>query len=106
MLGRRTAGELRDPRAWGVGWPRWFRAVTGPGSALEPLAEWRGPVGFTLGPHLHCVSAPVPPPPGYESHRRLALQPKGYGSCLRWFTVDLFVSRGAVEAVTVDVWEP
>ena len=73
-------------------------AVVGPTSGLE----------ISVGDHPHCVSPPMPAPEGYGHLRRVSIQPtdESTDSCLMWFTVDLFVDRGQVAAVTLDVYEP
>lgn len=50
----------------------------------------------------------MPAPEGYADLRRVSIQPseESTDSCLSWFTVDLFVNRGQVVAVTLDLYEP
>jgi hypothetical protein len=105
LVARKTARELLDPRAW-VLHARTFRAYGGPFSALELIADERRLV-FRAGVHRHCVSPPVPPPRAVASRQRLSIQPRRFDSCLRWFTVDAFVTdSGEIEAITLDAWEP
>lgn len=81
-----------------------FRAYTGPFSALDLVEE---PLVITIGAHPHCVSPPVAPPAGFETHRRVSIQPESVDSCLMWWTVDFFVDvNGEVGAVTLDLYEP
>lgn len=99
------ASSLADPQGWVID-EELFRAYTGPFSALDLLAQDR-PMETVVGQHPHCVSPPVPPPSGFEGHRRVSIQPTDGTSCLEWWTVDLFVAGdGAVEAVTMDLYEP
>ena len=81
-----------------------FRAYVGPFSALDLVEE---PYVITVGAHPHCASAPVPPPAGFETNRRVSIQPESPESCLMWWTVDFFVDPdGEIGAVTLDVYEP
>ncbi|MBA2615454.1 MAG: hypothetical protein H0U90_06700 [Actinobacteria bacterium] len=108
LLLERARAELSDPQAWLLRPPGGdFRAGVGPFSALELLGQSRGPLAFSLGPHRHCVSPPVPPPPRVASLRRVSVQPRRLESCLQWFTVDVFLTqRGRIAAVTQDLFEP
>jgi hypothetical protein len=106
LMVRRSARQLREPQAWVLRTPKLFRAYVGPFSALQPLAE-RRPVRFTVGPHRHCVSPPVPPPRAVASLTRISVQPASIESCLQWFSVDAFVTvEGELSAITLDLWEP
>ena len=106
LLERRSARELRDPEAWKLD-RRLFRGGVGPFSAIELLAEDNRPLRFSVGPHPHCASPPVPPPRAVATLRRMSVQPRRIQSCLQWFTVDAFVTReGEIRAVTLDFWEP
>lgn len=98
-------GALAEPDGWAIE-AEVFRAYTGPFSALDLLAQDR-PTQTLVGEHPHCASPPVPPPPGFEDHRRVSIQPVDGSSCLEWWTVDLFIGDdGTVEAVTMDLYEP
>ena len=102
----RSATELRDPRAWKIHVSS-FRAYGGPFSALRLMAEERGPLQVSVGPHAHCASPPVPPPRRVATLRRVSVQPLRMESCLQWWTVDVYVDGvGKVHAVTLDAWEP
>ena len=60
-----------------------------------------------VGPHNHCAGSARPAPAGYESLRRISIQPAAIDSCLEWWTVDLFVTDdGLISAITYDLWEP
>jgi hypothetical protein len=101
----RSREELADPDNWVLD-QAIFRGYVGPFSALEQLRR-DAEFSVTVGPHPHCASPPMPPPPGLEDHRRLSLQPASTRSCLQWFTVDLFLDAdGVVDAITVDFYEP
>lgn len=83
-----------------------FRGQVGPFSALELLAR-NVPTTISVGPHTHCASPPMPPPAELAQLRRVSVQPKDIDTCLRWWTVDLFVSpAGRIEAITLDLWDP
>ncbi|MFP3913841.1 MAG: hypothetical protein ACLFWM_03130 [Actinomycetota bacterium] len=99
--------ELRRPETWRLDVDL-FRAYVGPFSALDTLGGLDG-YEVTVGEHPHCASPPIPPPEGYETHERMSVQPElgPQDSCLNWTTVDFFIdSEGAVEAITLDMYEP
>ena len=111
---RLSPEELASPRVWRLP-AEAFRGSVGPFSALEFLADWgRGLAGesvreasVSVGPHPHCAAAPVPAPDEVAELRQLSVQPVGAGSCLAWWTVDLFVEPGgAIIAITLDLYEP
>lgn len=110
---------ISDVRAWEIDGE--YGGVTGPFSALavvadhvdRPLADRTigapGALRFTAGRHDRCASPPGPVPTELSGLRQLAIQPgpDSTSSCLDWFAVDIFLTTsGAVEAVTVDVWDP
>lgn len=103
----RSAAELRDPEEWTIHVDS-FRAYGGPFSALRLMARERGPLQVSAGPHRHCAAPRViPPPRRVESLRRVSVHPQRWESCLRWWTVDVYVDGvGEVHAVTLDAWEP
>ncbi len=96
--------DIADPSAW-VFDASLFRARDGDLSALEHLSQDRV-VQLLVGEHPHCASPPMPAPDGYDQHRRLSIQPLDITSCIEWWTVDLFVDNGRVDAVSLDLWEP
>lgn len=101
----RTFDELGEAMGWRLDRDV-FRGYVGPFSVLDQLGR-DGDVVVSIGPHAHCASAPVDPPPGLADHRRMSVQPASIRSCLQWWTVDLFVGEdGRVEAVTLDLYEP
>lgn len=103
----RSAAELADPSAWIID-EEYFRAATGPFSALDKAAGSQDTV-VTVGEHTHCASPPVPPPGDVAALARISVQPdpERIDSCLQWWTVDFFVNAtGNIEAVTLDFWEP
>lgn len=106
LVAKRSVEELSKPRGWVLDVDYHFRAYVGPFSALDFLAE-RREVRVSAGPHPHCASPPVRPPRKFAGLDRLSVQPREWGSCLQWFTVDFFVSAdGTIQAVTLDLWEP
>lgn len=107
LLVRRSSSELARPEAWVLD-VEVFRAYAGPFSALDVLAR-PGETTVSVGPHPHCASPPVPPPPEVARLRRVSVQPElgPNDSCLNWWTVDAFVTAdGEIAAVTLDLWEP
>jgi hypothetical protein len=106
LRARRSRDQLREPAAWKLDVDL-FRARAGSASALELIASENRELRVTEGPHPHCASAPVPPPPQVSELERVAVQPRELISCLDWWTVDAFVNAdGEIEAVTLDLWEP
>ena len=106
LVAKRSLEELSKPRGWVLDVEYFFRAGVGPFSALDHLAK-RREVRVSAGPHPHCASPPMPPPKKFAKLDRLSVQPREWGSCLQWFTVDFFVSAdGTIQAVTLDFWEP
>ncbi len=108
ILDELPAERLSERDAWNMSVP-FFRGggeeVTSIIGNVSRLDNWR----VWMGEHNHCAGAPMPAPKGYEEHTRLSIQPivaPPLGSCLQWFTVDLFVRDGKIEAVTFDRWEP
>lgn len=109
LVATRTAEELTDPSGWVLdvdiynGWG-------GPFSALDVLAaaqDQQRRLQVTVGPHDHCASPPVAPPPGMEDLTQLSIQPTDGDSCIQWFSVNLFVEDDfTVRAITLELWEP
>lgn len=98
-----SADTLGDPDTWTLD-REIFRAYTGPFSALNLVEE---PLEITIGAHPHCASPPVAPPVGFETNRRVSIQPESVDSCLTWWTVDFFLDgNGDIGAVTMDLYEP
>jgi hypothetical protein len=105
LLAMRSPKELTATAAW-VLRSKLFRGYAGRFSALDLLAG-RERMTVTLGPHPHCASPPVPPPPRVAHLRRVSVQPRDIDSCNQWWTVDVFLrSGGDIQAVTLDTWEP
>jgi hypothetical protein len=103
---RRVASELRDPAAWQVEAPRFFRGGVGPFSALSPLAGTEE-LKYVEGAYARCASPPAAPQRGLASLRRRSIQPQATESCLRWFAVDAYLTDdGRIAAVILDLWEP
>lgn len=115
VITTRTPAALADPNAWAVDNPDGhFRAREGAFSALETLARHRetsGPDAFRTGAgeHPHCAGPPMEPPAETDGLRHVWIQPAPgtIDSCLRWFTVDLYLDdQGEVRVVSLDLWEP
>lgn len=72
--------------------------VTGPDRAFT----------VSLGPHERCVGPGIPAPRGMGKFRRVSIQPvtTTKAPCLRWFSVDLYLSQGEIRAVTLDLFRP
>jgi hypothetical protein len=103
---RRVASELRDPAAWEIEAPRFFRGAVGPFSALRLLAG-NEDVRYVDGSYPRCASPPAAPQRGLASLRRRSIQPQETESCLQWFAVDVYLTDdGEIAAVTLDLWEP
>jgi hypothetical protein len=98
-----------------------FRGYVGPFSALrlverhaakaksQSVSGHRSVFTVSVAEHPNCASPPVPAPKGFGNLRRLSVQPSegSIDSCLSWFSVDLFLdAKGAIRAVTLDIWEP
>lgn len=104
------AAALRDSSAWQIKMPNGelFRGTVGPSSAIELIASGAtDELVYAVGEHPHCAGPPVAAPPGFEDHQRVSVQPQAdqIESCLQWFTVDLFINDGTIEAITHDHWE-
>jgi hypothetical protein len=106
LLAKRSPAVLTEPEAW-VLQSEHFRAYVGPFSALDLLARPKEKTTVSVGVHPHCASPPVPPPKRVAHLRRVSVQPRDSESCLRWWSVDVFVRPGGeIKAVTLDLWEP
>lgn len=99
-----AATALADPQNWVIDRQE-FRAWSGPFSVLDLIGE---PVTLSVGAHARCVDPPEEPPPGFETLRRVSLQPANATSCLEWWSLDLFVDPGTgqVSAITLDLYAP
>lgn len=103
----RSPFDLARADAWSIDVEH-FRAYSGPFSALDVARDAPGTI-VSVGNHTRCASPPEPAPVGTEHLRRLSVQPEpsAYDSCLKWWSVDLFVNAdGQIEAVTLDAYEP
>lgn len=114
LVVRHSAAALAEPAAWVLD-ADGFRARTGPVSALEILAEWDfkavgifvRELSVTVGPYPRCASPPMPAPAELTDLRRVSVQPVGSIPCLRWWSVDLFLTdEGRIAAATLDLFEP
>lgn len=103
---RRVASALRDPAAWQLEAPRFFRAYGGPFSALTLLAD-NEDLRYVDGSYPRCASPPAAPHRGLASLHRRSIQPRETDSCLQWFAVDVYLTDGdEIAAVTLDLCEP
>lgn len=104
---KRSRFDLARADAWSINVEH-FRAYSGPFSALDVARDAPGTV-ISVGEHTRCASPSEPAPVGTEHLRRVSVQPEpsAYDSCLKWWSVDLFVNAdGQIEAVTLDAYEP
>ena len=105
-LGRDVAtfgrAELGQPSTWIVDREE-YQGFAGPFDLLSIVAE---PVVTTIGDHPRCAGPPVAAPEGFEDHRRVSIQPETASSCIEWWTIDMFLVDGQVEAVTLDLFGP
>lgn len=107
-----TPRQVGKPMQWHLQSRQSFRGYVGPFSAIQTLRRHTrsgGDLAFFVGSHLHCASPPRPVPRGMQGLRQISIQPDpgSMTSCLRWFTIDLFVTEDRrVVAVTLDLWEP
>lgn len=121
LLKELPIGDVAVADNWWLADDEMFRGYVGPFSALTTLDQHAaadsehepsgtsGHIEVSVGPHPHCASPPMPPPPSLETQRRVSLQPdeRSIDSCMRWFSVDLFLDeQGHITAVTLDLWEP
>lgn len=98
-----TAAERADPLQWSLEMEE-YEGYGGPFSALDLASD---PAVVTIGDHPRCAAAPVPAPGGFETLRRVSIQPETATSCLEWWTVDFYVDTdGIVQAVTLDLFGP
>lgn len=103
----RSSSDLARADSWRID-VETFRAYAGPFSALE-TARGASDIVVSVGGHTRCASPPEPAPASTEHLRRVSVQPnaRSYDSCLKWWSVDLFVNaEGKIEAVTLDAYEP
>lgn len=102
----RTATELEDPDAWSLDVDD-FRGYAGPFSALE-LARDTGATDVSVGDYDRCVAPPTPAPDQVAGLRRVSVQPQlgPQESCLRWWSVDLYLDDGRIVAVSLDLYDP
>lgn len=107
IVGAVMRRDYADPKAWEVSL-RWFRGLTGKTSALQLLASSRGRYHISVGPHATCVGPVAPVARNLRGLRRIAVQPAHVGSCIDWWSVDLFIDPRShhVLAVSLDLWEP
>lgn len=100
--------EIDDVQSW--------RGRVPPFSALTEINRWvtaqratddpDSVLTFGAGRHRHCVSPAQPQPKAVRGMRHLWIQPAKAPSCIDWFTVDLYLTQGRINAVTTDMYEP
>lgn len=102
----RDLDDLGDPQGWVIDVAD-FRAYSGPFSALE-VARDAGTTVVSVGEYDRCVSPPAPAPEELATLRRVSVQPVlgPQDSCLRWWSVDLYLEDERIVAVTLDLYEP
>ena len=96
------AARLADPQSWTI-----ERALLdgylGPFTALKFL---RAPEPYltSIGPHMHCAGPPKAPSPEVATLTQLSTQPADISSCMAWYTVDIYLNEGVIEAITLDLF--
>lgn len=100
----RSLDDLRSADGWTVGVSE-YAGFAGPFSALETLRTG-GPLVIEEGEHPHCAGPPLDPPAGLENATRVHAQPKNVDSCIPWFSVDLWIVDGSIQAVTLELFGP
>lgn len=105
LLSDVSGADAGDAAAWQIDEDVW-RAYEGPFSALKVIGDHGSDLSFGAGKHQHCASAPQPIAKPLRGMRHLWIQPTDTDSCLDWFTVDLYLNQGRIEAVTTDMFEP
>lgn len=100
----RTRAQLETYDGWTIGVSE-YAGFSGPFNALDTLRS-----GETLvideGSHPHCAGPALDPPEGLEEATRVHAQPKNIDSCIAWFSVDLWIVDGSIEAVTLELFGP
>lgn len=107
LLTQARPSDLLDPDVWMLNMEAGFRAYVGPFSIFQQDLDI--PYKVSIGAHPHCINPPTPAPEGFAGHQRISVQPSPIllGSCLDWFTIDLFLTPdGAIQAITLDLYEP
>lgn len=101
-----SGSEAADPENWVIE-ADGFNGWSGPFNPLEVLAG-RPFRRVTTGTVDHCASPPVDFWPGETiTPAPIHLEPIGIDSCLQWFDVVIRVdSRGLIQEVVLDLWEP
>ncbi len=103
-------GDLANPRVWDLT----MEGYAGRSGALNPFVALRKygrqgvPAVISTGNHDHCASPPLPVPAEVTKDLQVVIQPSWdvIDSCLEWFSVDLFVRKGLIVAVTLSLFEP
>jgi hypothetical protein len=106
ILKQATASELQKPETWDVPTAGGYDWIADPTvNALDLLSD-NEPHTAVVGPHPHCASPARPGPAELADYQQVSTQPSDPASCNGWYTVDIFVRDGKIEAVTLDLWEP
>jgi len=100
----RSIEELADDTGWIIDALE-YAGYSGPFAVLDALRDG-GPLVIDQGPHPHCAGPPLDPPEGFESATRVHAQPKDIDSCIAWFSVDLWIVAGEIQAVTFELFGP
>lgn len=101
----RPATALARPEGWVID-VKEFQGYAGPFSVLDLLAR-DVPTTITVGPHPQCSSPQRDTPAALAGLRHLSVQPKDVDSCLKWWSVDLYVSpAGRIRTASLDLWSP
>lgn len=100
----RTLDDLSSADGWTIGVSE-YAGFSGPFNPLEVLRSG-GPLLIEEGSHPHCAGPPLDPPSGFEDATRVHAQPKNVDSCIDWFSVDLWIVAGQIQAVTLELFGP
>ena len=101
-----NSADLADRSAWAVPTTTSYRWIGQPSlNVLERLADDE-PYVTSIGPHAHCAAPARSAPPEVAGHDHVSTQPAQPESCLSWYSVDLFIEGGEIQAVTLALWEP
>lgn len=100
-----TAPRLARPDGWMID-VREFNGWAGPFSALDLLARDVA-TAISIGAHARCTGPVIQTPAALATLRHISVQPKDIDTCLKWWSVDLYVSpAGRVTTVSLDLGSP
>jgi hypothetical protein len=107
ILAKSIPSEQQGDRSAWQGCPTGVDSYAGrdcPISALEPLAEWSGPIAFSAAAPKHPCAHPSQVPSPLSAYGAVTLTPAADLDCTSYFAVRLFVNDvGQIVAVDV-VW--